>query len=126
MGYPKLLPSIIACKCPRCRTGRVFEAPLWQLSKLSKTNEFCPHCHLKFEPEVGFYWGAMYVNYALSTGLMIMTGIIFVNYDWLFNYIFLIVPVVALIFLPFGYRYSRIVMLYFITPKTHRFDKKLV
>lgn len=32
----------------------------------------CPHCKQDFEMEPGFYWGAMYMGYALSSGYMLV------------------------------------------------------
>jgi len=124
MASPKLFSSLLGCKCPRCRTGDVFKFPLKKIFKFSETNDYCPHCQLKFEPEPGFFWGAMYVNYGFSTALMVITGILFISNNWPINYIFVVAPLIAITLLPFGYRYSRVIMLYFITPKTHRFDEQ--
>ncbi len=126
MESPKLWPSFLACKCPRCRTGDVFKYPLTQFHRFSATNDYCPNCNLKYEPEPGFYWGAMYVSYAFSTGLMLIAGILFISNDWPFTTLFIIAPLIALIVLPFGYRYSRMVMLYFISPKGHKFDESYI
>lgn len=119
---PKLFTSFIRGKCPRCRNGNVFTYPLSHFLKFSKTNEHCPHCDLKFEPEPGFYWGAMYISYAFSTGLLIIAGILTVFYEWPLVRIFVLAPVVTLVTLPFIFRYSRLIMLYFISPSTHRFN----
>lgn len=34
-------------------------------------HEDCPSCGQKYEIEPGFYWGAMYIGYALSSGYML-------------------------------------------------------
>lgn len=39
-------------------------------------NSTCGHCHLSFEPEPGFYYGAMFVSYALSVLLLIAVGLL--------------------------------------------------
>lgn len=123
---PKLKPSFLKGKCPRCRTGDVFEYPLSNIFKFSRTKTHCGHCGLKYEAEPGFYYGAMYVSYAFSVGLLLMTAILYLNYDWPMFKVLLFTPIVAICLLPFMFRYSRLIMLYFISPKTHRFNKYLV
>jgi uncharacterized protein (DUF983 family) len=120
---PKLFPAFLKGKCPRCRTGNVFSYPLSHFTKFSSTNEVCSHCELKFEPEPGFYWGAMYISFAFSTGLLLVFAILLVFYEWSLTRIFTTAPVVLIILAPFMFRYSRLIMLYFISPTTHRFNK---
>jgi hypothetical protein len=38
--------------------------------------EYCPHCHLKYEQEPGFFWGAMYVSYALAVAIDLPTFLV--------------------------------------------------
>ena len=123
---PKLQPSFLTGKCPRCRTGDVFEYPLANIVKFSSTHSHCPHCGLQFEAEPGFYYGAMYVSYAFSVGLLLMTAILYLYYDWPMFKVLIFTPIVAIVLLPFMFRYSRLVMLYFISPKTQRFNKKFI
>lgn len=67
-------------KCPRCRRGKIFQHSAMSTS-FSKMNANCPHCDYKYEIEPGFFWGAMYVNYALSIAVavaaLVITAIIF-------------------------------------------------
>jgi len=43
----------------------------------------CDHCNLRYAPEPGYYWGAMFLSYILSGwALLLMTlGLVF-YYDW--------------------------------------------
>ena len=43
----------------------------------------CSHCKLNFEPEPGYYWGAMFLSYILSGWalLIICLGLVF-YFDW--------------------------------------------
>ena len=123
---PNLKSSFLNGKCPRCRTGNVFTYPLANITKFASTNDYCPHCNIKFEPEPGFYWGAMYISYAFSTGLLIISAILMYTYDWSLRMVLTFAPIVTLICLPFMFRYSRLIMLYFISPTTHRFDSKFI
>jgi uncharacterized protein (DUF983 family) len=116
---PSKLISIINCKCPRCRKGRVFPSSILNIAQFSKTNDYCPKCGLIFEHETGFFWGAMYISYAFSTGIMILFGVIAINLDWSFKRILWVIVPSILILTPFSFRYSRILLLYFISPNRH-------
>ncbi len=60
------LKKIIREKCPNCEVGDIFisKGNLFQL-KMPKMHHTCPHCQHKFEKEPGYFFGAMYVSYAL-------------------------------------------------------------
>lgn len=101
-------------KCPRCRKGDIFKTSMLDITGFWKMNDHCTNCGVSFEPEPGFYFGAMFVSYALSVVLFAVIGIglyIVANpADWV--YITSIV-VGAILFTPFSFRYSRILFLYF-------------
>ena len=63
--------ALLAGKCPRCRQGKMFPYPAYDLKRFAKMNEDCPVCGLHFEREPGFFVGAMYVNYALAVALFV-------------------------------------------------------
>jgi len=114
--YPSKIGSMLACKCPRCRSGKVFKGAAIDPTAFSKTYDYCPNCQLKFEHETGFFWGAMYISYAFSTLFMIVFGVLAVNNDWSWNKILFTVISFSVLLVPFSYRYSRILLLYFIHP----------
>jgi uncharacterized protein (DUF983 family) len=64
------LYSILGNKCPRCHEGDFFitKNP-YNLKKFDKMRERCSVCSEKFDKEPGFFYGAMYVNYALTVAL---------------------------------------------------------
>lgn len=68
---PKLY-SILHSKCPACLKGDMFltKNP-YSISNIAKMPEKCPICDQKFFPEPGFYYGAMYVSYALTIALSV-------------------------------------------------------
>jgi uncharacterized protein (DUF983 family) len=70
---PSKFRSIVQGRCPRCRRGKVFQKPFWHPG-FSRMNKKCPHCNFRYEIEPGFFWGAMYVNYALSVFIAGITG----------------------------------------------------
>lgn len=110
--------SLIACKCPRCQEGDVFKYKA--LSKDYKAMyTYCPKCNLRYELEIGFFWGAMYIGYALSVALSVMLGVATYvlghNPDtWV--YIAVIVTGV-LLSSRFNFRYGRMILLYAFAPK---------
>lgn len=44
---------------------------MYYLPDLFKMPERCSNCNLKYEMEIGFWWGAMYVAYAVSCALVL-------------------------------------------------------
>jgi Protein of unknown function (DUF983) len=65
--------AIIAMKCPQCHEGNQFKTPLLG-GKVYDMYERCPVCQQKYEPEPGFYYGAMFIGYALSAFVLLLTG----------------------------------------------------
>jgi uncharacterized protein (DUF983 family) len=65
------LYSILHFKCPKCHEGDLYPTSLTSLRKTFKMNDQCDHCGQAFELEPGFYWGSMYVAYALSSGFLL-------------------------------------------------------
>ena len=61
----------IACKCPKCGKGKVFKNSIFS-TKFAETNYNCTVCEMSYEPEPGFFYGAMYFSYALIVGFIIM------------------------------------------------------
>lgn len=59
-----ILFSIFLCKCPRCRKGDLFLKP-FVITRPLDMHARCPHCRLDYEPEPGFYWGAMFLSYGM-------------------------------------------------------------
>ena len=71
--------AILNHKCPRCREGDIFTYSLLEKpTKFIATNKECPHCGLVYEREPGFFFGAMYVSYALT--MAIFLGFTFILY----------------------------------------------
>ena len=107
-------------KCPRCRVGKVFKGSTYSL-RIQKMNDHCPHCGLKFEREPGYFYAAMFISYALNVAEIItacvaasVLGLTLVEENlW---YFVAILFTTTLVFSPFNYRYSRMILLYFLSP----------
>lgn len=112
--------AVVNAKCPRCRVGNVFSGPTYGL-RLQKMNEFCPHCNLKFEREPGYFYVAMFVSYAFNVAEMITVSVaayvfgLKLDYGNLWYFI-LLLAFTTVLFSPFNYRYSRIVLLHWLSP----------
>lgn len=80
----------------------------------------CSECQLKYERETGFFYGAMYVSYALMSGILILwfiADLLFLHLQ-AFNLAILVVSTM-LIFFPVAYRWARLIWLNFFV----RFDR---
>src|SRR5690606_40501599 len=104
-------------KCPRCRTGLMFTGRAYAL-KAQKMNEYCPHCHLKFEQRPGHFYVSLFVSYTLSVIQMafacLVTYLITGNDDSFWLYLTAAV-VAVVVFAPFNFRYSRVILMYWLT-----------
>jgi hypothetical protein len=62
--------SIVHSKCSKCNLGDLYEDNNpYHLRSLGKMKKSCEVCGQAYEPETGFYYGAMYVSYGLSEEL---------------------------------------------------------
>lgn len=109
------LYSVLKAKCPVCHEGKVFEGNTYDLSKLGRMYPKCPNCGHRYEKDPGFFYGAMYVSYALTVTLSVIifaaTYLIYPEAGaWL--YIGLIVAVVFVL-APLTFRVSRLVWMNF-------------
>jgi hypothetical protein len=70
-GY---LETVLSCRCPRCREGKLFKYPVSINFKRNLVmNETCPLCGQPTEIEVGFYYGTSYVSYVLTILLSVLS-----------------------------------------------------
>lgn len=103
-----VLYSIALMRCPRCRQGKLFSEPTYKLKYLFRMPEHCECCGQKTELELGFYYGANYVSYALNVALIVATTVALFVFGVLTIESFLIVATSANIILsPYIVRFSR-------------------
>ena len=69
------LAALLALRCPRCHEGKLFSHSALNLRKFDEMPAACSVCGQAFEPEVGFYWGAMYISYGFSTIIVAVVGV---------------------------------------------------
>jgi len=63
---PSTTSSIFGLKCASCRRGDMFKTETMSFSKPFEMNPRCPKCDANLEPEPGFYFGAMFISYAIT------------------------------------------------------------
>jgi len=116
---PSKWKSAVEGKCPRCRKGDMFKAPLLSF-RSRKMVEHCPHCGLKFEKEPGYFYVAMYVSYVFVVAELVSSCVVAyiltgnLESPWMY---LIVASTVAVLMSPFNYRYSRVVLLYWLTPQ---------
>ncbi len=118
------LKSILSFKCPKCLKEDLFESKIYQLSSLGKMKDRCPHCKENFMPEPGFYFGAMYVSYALITGqfILLFSIVHLLNLDWKIWEFISFFLVVLVILAPINFRLSRVIWLNIFVSYDQRYD----
>lgn len=116
------LYSVLFNKCPRCHEGNFMEENnIFKFKSAFKMNTNCSHCGLKYMMEPSFFYGAMYVTYALTVAISIITFIIS-TLMFNLNLIESFIPIVVVLILtaPFSLRLSRIIWINIFV----HFDKK--
>ena len=114
MADPSKLHAMTNARCPHCHEGRLFKYKWWNLLNFAQMHENCPHCNLRYEIEPGFFYGAMYISYAFTVGIMLFGGIIVFNF---FNdppAMGYVVPITifSLVMVPFNFRTARVIFIH--------------
>jgi len=117
---PSAFNAALHAKCPKCRQGNMFATGMYSF-KAQKMNKTCPECNYTFEIEPGYFYVAMFVSYAMNVaqmvafavGTYVLTGS---ESPWLYVSILL---AVTLLLSPFNFRYSRVILLFWLTPGLH-------
>lgn len=114
---PSALNAALHARCPKCRQGNMFANSMYGFHG-QKMHDSCPACGFIFESEPGYFYVAMFVSYAMNVaemvtfavGTYILTGS---ESPWLYVSILL---GVSLLLSPLNFRYSRVALLYWLTP----------
>jgi uncharacterized protein (DUF983 family) len=100
--------AIVHLRCPRCHHGKVF-------SGLVAMSRHCPVCDLRFEREPGYFLGAMYVSYAFASVVIGLSLVVLYQIfpAWSDLAVYGGSLVILLPFVPFIFRYSRVIWMTF-------------
>lgn len=63
--------SLLFLRCPKCRTGKMFRHKPYSFKGVTSLNKRCPHCSTSYQLEPSFFYGSMYVSYALGVALAV-------------------------------------------------------
>ncbi len=67
------LYSILTGTCPRCHQENMYvNKNPFVITEIMKMHDHCSSCGLKYKIEPNFFFGAMYVSYALAVGLAML------------------------------------------------------
>ena len=108
------LYSIFLNLCPKCHEGKFWKTvnPFKNiLLKNSESSISCDKCMIKYELEIGFWYGAMYISYAIGVALMLLLwgGLILCFPLMDITILISLVVVGILIFCPINYHLSRLI-----------------
>ncbi|GAA4239398.1 DUF983 domain-containing protein [Postechiella marina] len=112
--------SLLKGKCPQCEKKDIFKSN-GNLLKLQipEMNNTCKNCNFKFEKEPGFFFGAMFVSYAVTAAEFIAVFIVshFILGLSLLTSFFMVI-IIAIILSGYNFRLSRSIWIYlFAKPK---------
>jgi uncharacterized protein (DUF983 family) len=121
------LYSILTGSCPRCHQESMYaDNNPYNLGSLFKMQARCTHCNTKYKIEPSFFYGAMYVSYAVGIAFAITAFVIaFLIIGTSLLNTFIAIVVTMVVFLPVIIRLSRNIWInIFIKydPKTIRID----
>ena len=113
--------AMLHAKCPRCRRGDMFEGAMYSITK-NRVKLACAHCRFFFEIEPGYFYAAMYISYAMNVaegGVLVALTYLFTHNTtspWLYS---LVLIGGCFLLSPITFRYSRVILLYWLSPKVH-------
>ena len=106
--------ALLQLRCPHCHEGPLFTHSALNVTKFSDMPDHCPVCGQAYEPEPGFYYGAMYISFGFAVAIFAVTGVVLFYLAGdppLWVYV-TTVTAAALLTMPVVFRYSRALMLY--------------
>ena len=106
--------AILNNRCPNCQKGSIFEKEIGVINlSIPKMNKTCPSCGFRFIKETGFFYGAMYVSYALTVAegfTWFIIGYFLLSLSLMTN--FLMIAALALLLSKFNFKISRTIWIY--------------
>ncbi|MTG96922.1 MULTISPECIES: DUF983 domain-containing protein [Myroides] len=110
--------KVLSGKCPNCGKEKLFHDKGNPITfRMPKMTKECGSCGYNFHRETGFYFGAMYVSYALTVAEMVTVMVLRLLLNELFGtnismlQAFIAIVVVVFVLWTFNYRVARIMWL---------------
>ena len=103
------LYSILTGTCPRCHQESMYlDKNPFNLGNIYKMHDKCSHCGLYYKIEPSFFYGAMYVSYALGVAVSIAAFIVaFLLFESSLKTSFIVIIVTLIALMPITMRLSR-------------------
>ena len=103
------LYSILTSSCPKCQEESMFKNKNpYMLSEILDMHERCSNCGTKYKIEPSFFYGAMYVSYAVGIVFAVAAFIIsFYIFEASIHVVFVSIVATLVVFLPVIIRLSR-------------------
>jgi uncharacterized protein (DUF983 family) len=98
-----ILYSVLFLKCPRCRQGNLLESNPYKISNFNKVKDRCPKCDLKYAIEPSFFYGSMYVSYAVGVAFAVATYVIMLLLGIADDPLWIFVAIVGVLTITFPY-----------------------
>lgn len=99
--------ATLKTKCPRCHEGEMFvNSNPYAVGNMLTMHTHCSNCGIRYERESGFFFGAMYISYAINIALFVTATVGYylflkplVDWRWyIFGYVALTVLLTPVIF----------------------------
>ncbi|MNK01388.1 hypothetical protein D3C87_191860 [compost metagenome] len=103
------LYSIFTGCCPRCHEESMYlDKNPYNLGNIYKMHDKCSHCGQLYKIEPSFFYGAMYVSYALGVAIGVAAFIIsYVFIGWGLKESFFVIVAALIVLMPINMRLSR-------------------
>ena len=122
------LNSIIPIRCPQCHKGKFLKTFVYDLSRFTAVRNQCDCCGLKYRLEPSFYFGSMYVAYAVGVALMVIITLISYVISSTFSFLttFVSICIVMVLLGPYINALSKIIWanMFFSYQEIHSTDKE--
>ncbi|MDB2462548.1 DUF983 domain-containing protein [Algibacter sp.] len=120
------LYSIFTGTCPKCHEESMYvNTNPYILTEALKMHEKCSNCGTKYKIEPSFFYGAMYVSYAVGIAFAFVAFIISLYvFNASLNGIFISIVATLIVFMPIIMRLSRSIWINFFISYDKALNKK--
>jgi len=103
------LYSILFGACPKCHQESMYvEKNPYILSDTLAMNDHCSHCKTKYRMEPSFFYGSMYVSYAVSVAFAVAAFVIsYLIFESSRTVAFISIVITLIVFMPVIMRLAR-------------------
>lgn len=103
------LYSIFTGKCPKCHEESMYiNKNPYIVSEALSMHEKCSHCITKYRIEPSFFYGAMYISYAVGIAFAFAAFVVsYYVFNASINYILVSIVITLIAFMPIIMRLSR-------------------